>query len=108
MSIGVHRFDEFFAALYQRPPFPWQSRLAEQVFSKGWPDCIDLPTASGKTATIDIAIFVLAAQAEKTDQKRSVGRRIFFTVDRRIIVDEAFKRSSGHRVDTIGGEDRYP
>ncbi len=93
MSVSLDRFEEFFVALYQRNPFPWQSRLARQVFQQGWPACIDLPTASGKTATIDIAIFVLAAQADKKDQERTVGRRIFFTVDRRMIVDEASKRA---------------
>jgi CRISPR-associated endonuclease/helicase Cas3 len=99
MSLSIQRFDEFFRELYRddegRPidPFPWQTRLAKQVFDEGWPDCIDLPTASGKTAAIDIAVFVLACQAEWETNQRTVGRRIFFTVNRRIIVDEAFDRA---------------
>ncbi|MGE3110136.1 MAG: type I-U CRISPR-associated helicase/endonuclease Cas3 [Phycisphaerales bacterium] len=99
MSLSIDRFDEFFHALYQDKhgklldPFPWQTRLAEQVDARGWPECIDLPTASGKTACIDIAVFVLACQAAVETEKRTVGRRIFFTVNRRVIVDEAFDRA---------------
>jgi len=93
MSLSIDRFDEFFEQLWCYAPFPWQLRLAKQVFEKGWPNCIDLPTASGKTAAIDIAVFVLACQAERSTNDRTVGRRIFFTVNRRVIVDEAFERS---------------
>lgn len=99
MSVSIDRFGEFFGALYQdkqgKPvaPFPWQSRLAKQVDERGWPECIDLPTASGKTACIDIAVFVLACQADRPTNERTVGRRIFFAVNRRVIVDEAFDRA---------------
>lgn len=99
MSITIDDFETFFGALYRgkedKPlsPFPWQSRLARQVFARGWPDCIDLPTASGKTACIDVAVFVLACQASLPAEQRMVGRRIFFTVNRRVIVDEAFERA---------------
>lgn len=98
MSLSIERFGEFFSALYEDKcgepiaPFPWQTRLAQEVFHKGWPDCIDLPTASGKTAAIDIAVFVLACQAGLQKNDRTVGRRIFFAVNRRVIVDEAFER----------------
>ncbi len=65
-----------------------------------WPDAIALPTGSGKTACIDIAVFALAASAECALQggRRAVSapRRIFFVVDRRIIVDEAHERA--HRL----------
>jgi len=99
MSLSIERFAEFFGALYKdksgKPlaPFPWQLRLAKQVFAGGWPDCIDLPTASGKTVAIDIAVFLLACQANRETKARTVGRRIFFAVNRRVIVDEAFERT---------------
>jgi CRISPR-associated endonuclease/helicase Cas3 len=93
MSLSIEQFDKFFEELWGYSPFPWQSRLAKKVFDEGWPDCIDLPTASGKTTAIDIAVFVLASQAGLQTNKRTVGRRIFFTVNRRVIVDEAFDRS---------------
>lgn len=112
MSLSIDRFGEFFGSLYQdkkgKPidPFPWQARLAKRVFEQGWPDCIDLPTASGKTAAIDIAVFVLACQAERETNQRTVGRRIFFTVNRRVIVDEAFERATSlaqHLIDAKDG-----
>ena len=56
-------------------------------------DC--LPTASGKTACLDIAVFVLAVQADRlrVNQRITAPRRIFFVVDRRVIVDEAYERA---------------
>ena len=65
--------------------------LAERAAAGRWPDAIDLPTASGKTACLDIAVYALAAQAG--DPKRRSARRIWFVVDRRIVVDEAFERA---------------
>ncbi len=60
-----------------------------------WPEAIALPTASGKTACMDIAVFALAAQAGRLDtgQVITAPRRVFFVVDRRIIVDEAYERA---------------
>lgn len=89
-------FTSFFHALWgaDRDPFPWQTMLAERVAGDPWPDAIDLPTASGKTASIDIAIYALAAQAEMPPAERSAPRRIWFVVDRRIVVDEAYKRAT--------------
>lgn len=84
-------FDDFFKALWAKDPFPWQTMLAERVAAGCWPDAIDLPTASGKTACLDIAVYALAAQA--IAEKRSTARRIWFVVDRRIVVDEAFERA---------------
>ncbi len=79
------QFAEFFEALHGHPPFPWQERLAQTVCAGEWPQVIDLPTASGKTACLDIALFALAATGK-------AARRIFFVVDRRVIVNEAFQR----------------
>lgn len=93
MSVTVDQFPEFFHALHGYEPFPWQSRLARLVHDDDWPDCIDLPTASGKTACIDIAVFVLACHAQRDASSRTVGRRIYFTVNRRVIVDEAYDRA---------------
>lgn len=91
-------FKAFFLALWpqyeQYGPFPWQTMLAERVANGQWPQAIDLPTAAGKTACIDAAIYALAAQADKPLADRTVPRRIWFVVDRRIVVDEAFDRAS--------------
>jgi CRISPR-associated endonuclease/helicase Cas3 len=84
------RFVEYYKAVYGKQsdpkfgPFPWQERVAASVCAGKWPRAIALPTAAGKTACLDIAVFALACLAE------NAPRRIFFTVDRRIVVDQAW------------------
>lgn len=96
-ELTADRFNEFFTALWDKPAFSWQRELAKRVVAndKPWPDAIALPTASGKTACIDIAVFALAAQSERLQSGKQITavRRIFFVVDRRIIVDEAYARA---------------
>ena len=87
-------FSTFFEALWAREPFPWQRMLAERVKCGEWPQVLDLPTASGKTACIDIAIYALASQAHLDLHRRTAPRRIWFVVDRRIVVDEAYERAA--------------
>jgi CRISPR-associated endonuclease/helicase Cas3 len=86
-------FVEFFTDVHGYAPLPWQERLAETLITDHiWPDLIDLPTASGKTACIDIAVFHLAWCADRGEPWRA-ARRITFVVDRRIIVDAAAVRA---------------
>jgi CRISPR-associated endonuclease/helicase Cas3 len=87
-------FPSFFHTLWGYDPFPWQSMLAERVARGAWPSALDLPTASGKTACIEIALYALAAQADLPTAKRTAPRRIWFVVDRRIVVDEAYERAN--------------
>lgn len=87
MSLTPSDFPQFFYELYGYKPFPWQTRLMQQVAENGWPELLDLPTGSGKTAVIEIAVFHLALHLG------NAPRRIFFVVDRRIIVDAAFRRA---------------
>src|SRR5690349_7560689 len=97
--ITPDQFESFFRALHEespdkpKAPFLWQSRLAEQVCAGDWPRTLALPTASGKTACIDIAVFALACQARRDPAERTAPRRIFFVVDRRVIVDQAYARA---------------
>jgi len=96
-ELTVDSFDDFFVGQYGQRPFRWQSRLAAAACAGDWPNCIKLPTSSGKTSCIDIAVFALAHQAWKQHVDGgivSAPRRIFFVVDRRIIVNEAFHRAS--------------
>jgi CRISPR-associated endonuclease/helicase Cas3 len=81
-------FADFFRAIWCHDPFPWQERLAELVLEGRWPSSIGLPTAAGKTALIDIAVYALAMRAPEA------ARRTFFVVDRRVIVDEAAERAA--------------
>jgi len=79
-------FEEFFRGLHGYDPFPWQSALAAKiVVDPGWPKIIDLPTGSGKTSCLDIAIYSMITSAGSP-------RRIFFVVDRRVVVNEAYER----------------
>lgn len=79
-------FGAYFKAVHGHEPFRWQTRLMQRVAEHGWPTALDLPTGSGKTAALDIALFHLAL-----DQR--AARRIFLIVDRRLIVDQAYERA---------------
>ncbi len=93
-QLSAAAFPEFFRALHGCEPFPWQSRLAHEVCETGrWPDLLDLPTGTGKTSAIDVAVLHLACEAEKGAVRRA-PLRILFVVDRRIIVDAAYERAA--------------
>ncbi|HUZ11875.1 MAG TPA: type I-U CRISPR-associated helicase/endonuclease Cas3 [Caulobacteraceae bacterium] len=93
MTLTSDDFPRFFDAVHGVAPFPWQARLLAQVSVAGaWPKVLDLPTGSGKTAALDVAVFHLAMEAEKGPE-RQAPVRIAFVVDRRIIVDAAFERA---------------
>ncbi|HEX4611562.1 MAG TPA: type I-U CRISPR-associated helicase/endonuclease Cas3 [Urbifossiella sp.] len=91
MTLGPERFPDFYAAVNGYPPFPWQTRLVEQVILHGgrWPAVLDLPTSAGKTSALDAAVFLLAAESGMSVHDRKAALRTFFVVDRRIVVDEA-------------------
>jgi len=91
-DLRPEEFEDFFAAIHGVSPFPWQKRLAKQVFSAQWPRALDIPTGAGKTAAIDIAVFHLALDAAR-DAGRRAGTRILFVVDRRLVVDDAYTRA---------------
>lgn len=98
MRLDPSRFDVWFKALNdlraEENPFPWQRRLFREWLCPAgdraprWPELIKLPTASGKTALIDIAVLALAVGSP------AARRRIAFVVDRRVVVDEAAKRAT--------------
>lgn len=81
-------FAELYQALNARAPFPWQTRLAEQVASnQQWPGEVGVPTGLGKTACLDIAVWWLASQAERQPAERTAPTRIWWVVNRRLLVD---------------------
>lgn len=82
-------FDDFYQAVHNRRPFPWQSRLARAVEDGGWPAEIGVPTGLGKTSTIDIGIWALAADAGRNPAQRRAATRLWYVVDRRLLIDAA-------------------
>jgi len=93
MTLGIDDFESFHAAVHGREPFAWQSRLLRQlVTERAWPRTLDLPTGSGKTTCIDIALFALALDASAAPTERWCARRIAMVVDRRIVVDQVAER----------------
>ena len=87
-------FPSFYRAINGREPFPWQARLAEQVEGTGeWPTEIGVPTGLGKTACLDIAVWWLASQADRTPTSRSAPTRIWWVVNRRLLVDSTARHA---------------
>ncbi|MCY4068554.1 MAG: type I-U CRISPR-associated helicase/endonuclease Cas3 [Acidimicrobiaceae bacterium] len=87
-------FKDFYKAINDRDPFPWQRRLAEQVSTDAaWPLEIGVPTGLGKTACLDISVWWLASQAHLHPSQRSAPTRIWWVVNRRLLVDEASRHA---------------
>ena len=125
MMLSADDFAAFFHEVHGHEPFPWQKRLLEHVATNGgWPGVLDLPTGSGKTAAIDIAVFHLALEADRGAARRAPVR-IAFVVDRRLVVDDAFTRAKklqaaladpcgpvtgrvAHALKTLSGDEHEP
>lgn len=103
MSVdSVPPFGEWYAAIHadrepeHRTPFPWQARLAEFVDGAGgWPFTIKVPTGLGKTACLDIAVWALARQADRPPADRTARTRIWWVVNRRLLVDDTYTHAQG-------------
>ena len=96
----VPSFCEWYAAVNDdrspehRDPFPWQARLAATVEAgSDWPDTIKVPTGLGKTACLDIAAWALAAQAGRPPEERTARTRIWWVVNRRLLVDDTYRHA---------------
>lgn len=88
MDLRPADFAEFFQEIHGHTPFPWQQRLVNCLANSDmWPDVLELPTGSGKTAALDAAVFHLALRA---DAPGRAALRIALVVDRRLVVDDAF------------------
>ena len=85
---SMPEFPDFYRATNNREPFPWQARLASQVArDEKWPVEIGVPTGLGKTACLEIAVWWLASQAHRRPEQRTAPTRIWWLVNRRLLVD---------------------
>ena len=84
-------FESFFEAVNGYGPFPWQARLAKDVArTETWPAEVGVPTGLGKTACLGIAIWWLASQADRCSTERTAPTRIWWVVNRRLLVDSTW------------------
>lgn len=91
-DLAPSNFADFYEEVHGRRPFDWQDELARTVCEEGkWPRHLDMPTASGKTSVIDIAVFHLALEGRKRGRRAPL--RIAFVVDRRLVVDGALEHA---------------
>jgi CRISPR-associated endonuclease/helicase Cas3 len=74
-------FSAFYTAVHGYAPFPWQLRLAERAAAGRWPDALNLPTSSGKTAVLDVWLWAHSAGIAGTP------KRLYYVIDRRLLVD---------------------
>lgn len=82
-------FEDFYYGATGDTPFAWQRRLALAITQGdesrvAWPDVCALPTATGKSSLILIALYALAMHPK-------AHRRIAYVIDRRIVVDQAYR-----------------
>ncbi len=100
-KLTAEEFPTYFSDLWNLPagegPFPWQTELAAQLArDRKWPSLVDLPTGTGKTSLLDIAVFQMALEAHRAPEERWMARRVVLVVDRRVVVDQADER--GHSI----------
>jgi CRISPR-associated endonuclease/helicase Cas3 len=79
-------FRAFFRSLWGYDPYPWQEALLERALKGKWPEVVALPTGSGKTAALDVAVFLMAVNPK-------AHRRVVYVVNRRVVVDQAEARA---------------
>lgn len=86
-------FSEFFAAVNSgHRPFSWQQRLVDHIVKQGrWPEQVVAPTGAGKSAVVEVHIFVNALAAVGAGPR--VPRRLFTVVNRRALVDNQHDRA---------------
>lgn len=116
-------FETFLQEVRGHAPYPWQSALAAHLGDETAPlstsgddDQADepdaprpgnapapvggpppltvaVPTGSGKTTVVDVLVWALAKQADRPPLERTVGARIVWAIDRRLLVDEVHEQT---------------
>ncbi|MDO9278305.1 MAG: type I-U CRISPR-associated helicase/endonuclease Cas3 [Polaromonas sp.] len=74
-------FSAFYHSVHGYQPFPWQISLAERAASGVWPDALNVPTSSGKTAVLDVWLWAHTVGITGTP------KRLYYVIDRRLLVD---------------------
>lgn len=82
-------YSDFVQRTHGHKPFPWQQRLAESVAAGAWPDALNLPTSSGKTAVVDVWLWAHSVGIPRTP------RRLYYVIDRRTLVDAVAEHAQG-------------
>lgn len=82
-------FESFYRSVHGRSPFLWQVEMADRLCRDKWDETISLPTAAGKTAILTIWYYALACTLFQGN--RTVPLRLFFVVNRRLLIDDVFK-----------------
>ena len=81
-------FSEKFKTLTGYEPYHWQVALFQRFISGCAPRHLHLPTAAGKTHVMTIWLCAIWHQLE-TGAQLTIPRRLFFAVDRRVVVDQS-------------------
>lgn len=90
-------FTAFCREVHGYEPYPWQTALLDRVVKDGWPQAITVPTGLGKTSVLDVAVFTAALDHSRSGAvpgRPPAPLRIFYVVDRRLVVDEAYEHAS--------------
>lgn len=74
-------------------PYPWQLGFGQRCLDGALPRTVALPTGAGKTTVVDLLVWALAHQARRSAAERTVGVRIVWAIDRRILVDEVHEHA---------------
>ncbi len=82
----IQFFTEVFVSLTGRAPYPWQLQLFLDIVAGRWPQVLNLPTGSGKTAVLQIWLTALAWSLQ--NDTSGVPRRLAWVVNRRVVVDQ--------------------
>lgn len=93
MTLAANDFTSYFKSLNEgHEPFDWQRRLLDRILADGrWPDAIVAPTGCGKSAVVDIHVFVTALAAIGVAPR--LPRRMAVVVNRRALVDKHLERA---------------
>ncbi|MFT3876112.1 MAG: type I-U CRISPR-associated helicase/endonuclease Cas3 [Propioniciclava sp.] len=88
--LTIDDFELFFAELNDgEAPYVWQSQLVRDIANGHWPDQLVAPTGAGKSALMEILVFLYALS---TTEEPPFPRRFVMTVGRRALVDSQAAR----------------